>query len=60
MKRSLSRTRGSKAASRQTHSGVVIELYRRLIDESDKETSHPVVCVMKKDGTLRLCVDFRA
>ncbi|GFU85383.1 retrovirus-related Pol polyprotein from transposon 17.6 [Trichonephila clavipes] len=28
-----------------------------LIEESD---AYPIVCVNKKDGTLRLCVDFRA
>ncbi|GFV06343.1 retrovirus-related Pol polyprotein from transposon 17.6 [Trichonephila clavipes] len=31
-----------------------------LIEESDAEIAYPVVCVNKKDGTLRLCVDFRA
>ena len=31
-----------------------------LIEECDSEISYPVVCVMKKDGTLRLCVDFRS
>ncbi|GFV58399.1 hypothetical protein TNCV_1657611 [Trichonephila clavipes] len=30
-----------------------------LIEESDAEIAYPIVCV-KKDGTLRLCVDFRA
>ncbi|GFT12852.1 retrovirus-related Pol polyprotein from transposon opus [Trichonephila clavipes] len=31
-----------------------------LIQESDAEIAYPIVCVNKKDGTLRLCVDFRA
>ncbi|GFS95544.1 retrovirus-related Pol polyprotein from transposon 297 [Trichonephila clavipes] len=31
-----------------------------LIEESDAEIAYPIVCVNKKDGTLRLCVDFRA
>ncbi|GFX02707.1 hypothetical protein TNCV_2011511 [Trichonephila clavipes] len=31
-----------------------------LIEESDAEIAYPNVCVNKKDGTLRLCVDFRA
>ncbi|GFW24923.1 retrovirus-related Pol polyprotein from transposon 17.6 [Trichonephila clavipes] len=31
-----------------------------LIEEFDAEIAYPIVCVSKKDGTLRLCVDFRA
>ncbi|GFV38535.1 hypothetical protein TNCV_2221141, partial [Trichonephila clavipes] len=31
-----------------------------LIEESDAEIAYPIVCVNKKDGTLRLCIDFRA
>ncbi|GFW74102.1 hypothetical protein TNCV_4176481 [Trichonephila clavipes] len=31
-----------------------------LIEESDAEIAYPIVCVNKKDGSLRLCVDFRA
>ncbi|GFW31970.1 retrovirus-related Pol polyprotein from transposon 17.6 [Trichonephila clavipes] len=31
-----------------------------LIEESDAEMAYPIACVNKKDGTLRLCVDFRA
>ncbi|GFW46538.1 hypothetical protein TNCV_1936081 [Trichonephila clavipes] len=31
-----------------------------LIEESDAEIAYPIVCINKKDGTLRLCVDFRA
>ncbi|GFU43608.1 hypothetical protein TNCV_3728491 [Trichonephila clavipes] len=37
------------------------ELLRlNLIEESDAEIAYLIVCVNKKDGTLRLCVDFRA
>ncbi|GFS91327.1 retrovirus-related Pol polyprotein from transposon 17.6 [Trichonephila clavipes] len=36
----------------------LLRLY--LIEESDAEIAYPIVCVNKKDGTLRLCVDFRA
>ncbi|GFW06375.1 hypothetical protein TNCV_4774091 [Trichonephila clavipes] len=37
------------------------ELLRlNLIEESDAEIAYPIVCVSKIDGTLRLCVDFRA
>ncbi|GFX62485.1 retrovirus-related Pol polyprotein from transposon 412 [Trichonephila clavipes] len=31
-----------------------------LIEEFDAEIAYPIVCVNKKNGTLRLCVDFRA
>ncbi|GFU02676.1 hypothetical protein TNCV_535061 [Trichonephila clavipes] len=31
-----------------------------LIEECDAEIAYPIVCVNKKDGTLRLCVEFRA
>ncbi|GFT92148.1 retrovirus-related Pol polyprotein from transposon 412 [Trichonephila clavipes] len=31
-----------------------------LIEESDAEIAYPIACVNKKNGTLRLCVDFRA
>ncbi len=34
-------------------------LEQGLIEESDSEWAHPVVCVAKKDGSVRLCVDFR-
>lgn len=30
-----------------------------LIIESTSEFAHPVVCVSKKDGSIRLCVDYR-
>ncbi|GFV81596.1 retrovirus-related Pol polyprotein from transposon 297 [Trichonephila clavipes] len=31
-----------------------------LIEPVVSEIAHPVVCVHKKDGTIRLCVDFRS
>lgn len=31
-----------------------------MIEEREAEAPHSVVCVMKKDGVLRLCADFRA
>ncbi|GFW66692.1 hypothetical protein TNCV_1371251 [Trichonephila clavipes] len=30
-----------------------------LIEPVVNEIAHPVVCVHKKDGTIRLCIDFR-
>jgi hypothetical protein len=30
-----------------------------LIEPSDSEWAHPVVCVAKKNGSVRLCIDFR-
>ena len=34
-------------------------LNRRWVQRSRSAYSSPVVCVRKKDGTLRLCVDYR-
>ena len=34
-------------------------LNRQFIKESRSAYSSPVVCIRKKDGTLRLCVDYR-
>ncbi|XP_035218477.1 uncharacterized protein LOC118191743 [Stegodyphus dumicola] len=31
-----------------------------LIEPSEADIAHPVVCVVKKDATIRMCVDFRA
>ncbi|GBN49957.1 Transposon Ty3-I Gag-Pol polyprotein [Araneus ventricosus] len=30
-----------------------------LIEPSEAEIAYPIVCVAKKDGSMRLCVDFR-
>jgi hypothetical protein len=34
-------------------------LNRKFIRKSKSAYSSPVICVRKKDGTLRLCVDYR-
>ena len=34
-------------------------LNKQFIKESRSAYSSPVVCIRKKDGTLRLCVDYR-
>lgn len=34
-------------------------LEQGLIVTSNSEWAHPLVCVAKKDGTGKLCVDFR-
>ncbi|GFW69287.1 retrovirus-related Pol polyprotein from transposon opus [Trichonephila clavipes] len=31
-----------------------------LIEPSEAEIAHPIVCVVKKDSSIRMCVDFRA
>ncbi|GFX86258.1 hypothetical protein TNCV_2561401 [Trichonephila clavipes] len=31
-----------------------------LIESSEAEIAHPIVCVAKKDSSIRMCVDFRA
>ncbi|GFT85886.1 retrovirus-related Pol polyprotein from transposon opus [Trichonephila clavipes] len=31
-----------------------------LIEPSEAEIAHPIVCVAKKDSSIRMCVDFRA
>ncbi|GFU84636.1 retrovirus-related Pol polyprotein from transposon 17.6 [Trichonephila clavipes] len=31
-----------------------------LIEPSEAEIAHPIVCVAKKDASIRMCVDFRA
>lgn len=35
-------------------------LEKDLIEPSSAEIAYPLVCVAKKDGTIRLCVDYRA
>lgn len=30
-----------------------------LVEASESEYRYPIFCVSKKDGTLRICVDFR-
>ncbi|GFT09019.1 retrovirus-related Pol polyprotein from transposon 297 [Trichonephila clavipes] len=31
-----------------------------LIEPSEAEIAHPIVCIAKKDSSIRMCVDFRA
>ncbi|GFW19760.1 hypothetical protein TNCV_3560641 [Trichonephila clavipes] len=39
---------------------VQIDESLELIEPVVSEIAHPVVCVHKKDGTIRLCIDFRS
>ncbi|GFW23414.1 hypothetical protein TNCV_3805121 [Trichonephila clavipes] len=34
-------------------------LDRDLIKHSDSDWAYPVVCVAKRDGSIRLCIDFK-
>ncbi|GFT66576.1 hypothetical protein TNCV_2737701 [Trichonephila clavipes] len=34
-------------------------LHLKLIEPSESEWAHPIVCVSKKNGIIRLCVDYR-
>lgn len=34
-------------------------LDNEMIEECHEDYSHPIVCVTKKDGTIRMCVDYR-
>ncbi|GFU17395.1 retrovirus-related Pol polyprotein from transposon opus [Trichonephila clavipes] len=34
-------------------------LHLKLIEPSECEWAHPIVCVSKKNGSIRLCVDYR-
>ncbi|GFX28371.1 retrovirus-related Pol polyprotein from transposon 412 [Trichonephila clavipes] len=34
-------------------------LHLKLIEMSESEWAHPIVCVFKKNGSIRLCADYR-
>ncbi|GFW38545.1 retrovirus-related Pol polyprotein from transposon opus [Trichonephila clavipes] len=34
-------------------------LHLKLIEPSESEWAHPIVCVSKKNGSIRLCVEYR-
>ncbi|GBM61034.1 hypothetical protein AVEN_264365-1 [Araneus ventricosus] len=33
--------------------------YSDLIEPSESEIAHPIVCIAKKDSSLKMCIDFR-
>ncbi|GBN53330.1 hypothetical protein AVEN_164337-1 [Araneus ventricosus] len=39
--------------------GKLLDVDAGLIEESYSDTAHPVVCIYKKYGSVRLCVDYR-
>ncbi|GBM57710.1 Retrovirus-related Pol polyprotein from transposon 17.6 [Araneus ventricosus] len=48
-----------EALKEKVDSQIVELLELDLIEESSAEIAHPVVCVNKKDGSMRMCVDYR-
>ncbi|GFX95427.1 retrovirus-related Pol polyprotein from transposon opus [Trichonephila clavipes] len=48
------------AYRREVESQVQELLDLNLIEPSEAEIAHPIVCVAKKDSSIRMCVDFRA
>ncbi|GBM57954.1 Retrovirus-related Pol polyprotein from transposon 17.6 [Araneus ventricosus] len=48
-----------EALKEKVDSQIVELLELDLIEESSAEIAHPVVCGNKKDGSMRMCVDYR-